>query len=171
MRRWVPERPSNLSEIDDIADLLRHMRVVVLTGAGCSTESGIPDYRGPKRDNSHPKPITYQEYVGSRAVRRRYWARATLGWQRFVEAEPNTAHRAIADLEDNGVVEGVITQNVDRLHSQAGSNRVVELHGALAYVRCLDCHHIEARSDLGCVVVGSRPLGEAKQDEPIEQVP
>lgn len=79
MRRWVPERPSNLSPLDDIVDLLRHMRVVVLTGAGCSTESGIPDYRGPKRDNSHPEPITYQEYVGSRAVRRRYWARATLG--------------------------------------------------------------------------------------------
>jgi len=148
MRRWVPERPSNLSPLEDIVDLLRHMRVVALTGAGCSTESGIPDYRGPKRDDSHPEPITYQQYVDSRAVRRRYWARATLGWQRFVEAEPNPAHRGLATLEEAGVVEGIITQNVDRLHTRAGSRRVVELHGALADVRCLDCHTLEARGDL-----------------------
>ena len=146
--RWVPEEASDLSPLAEITDLIEHMRVVVLTGAGCSTESGIPDYRGPKRENSHPEPITYQEYVGSRSVRRRYWARAMLGWPRFAAAEPNDAHRAIAELEERGVVEGVITQNVDRLHQQAGSGNVVELHGALADVRCLDCESVEPRDQL-----------------------
>ena len=148
MNRWVPDEPSDLSAIDEIADLVRHMRVVVLTGAGCSTESGIPDYRGPKRDNSHPEPITYQEFVKSEATRRRYWARAVLGWPRFTAARPNEAHRAIAELERAGVVEGVITQNVDRLHQEAGSEQVVELHGALADVRCLDCARVECRRQL-----------------------
>ncbi len=146
--RWVPEGPAEPQPIDEIVDLVRHMRVVVLTGAGCSTESGIPDYRGPKRDNSHPEPITYREFVDSGAVRRRYWARATLGWRRFAEARPNRAHRAIARLEQAGVVEGVITQNVDRLHTKAGSDRVVELHGALAEVQCLECGAIERREAL-----------------------
>jgi NAD-dependent SIR2 family protein deacetylase len=148
MTRWVPNRDSDLAPIDEIVDLVRHMRMVVLTGAGCSTESGIPDYRGPKRDESHPDPITYREFVGSPAIRRRYWARATLGWQRFAAARPNEAHRAIAELERAGAVEGIITQNVDRLHGEAGSDRVVELHGALADVRCLDCGGIEARKEV-----------------------
>lgn len=148
MTRWVPNRRSDLAAIDEIVDLVRHMRMVVLTGAGCSTESGIPDYRGPKRDESQPDPITYQEFVDSPAIRRRYWARATLGWQRFAAAQPNEAHRAIAELERAGAVEGIITQNVDRLHGKAGSDRVVELHGALADVRCLDCGEIEGRQEV-----------------------
>ena len=148
LSRWVPDDPSDLSPLDELCDLVRHMRVVVLTGAGCSTESGIPDYRGPKRDNSHPEPITYQEFVGSEATRRRYWSRAMLGWPRFKEASPNDAHRAIARLEEATIVEGVITQNVDRLHQRAGSRRVVELHGALADVRCLDCQTVIGRDAL-----------------------
>jgi len=146
--RWVPDQTSDLDGLDDAADLLRHLDITVLTGAGCSTESGIPDYRGPKRDDSHPEPITYREFVDARSTRRRYWARAMLGWPRFDAAEPNEAHRAIARLESAGRVTGVITQNVDRLHDRAGSEHVVELHGALADVRCLECGKLLCRREL-----------------------
>jgi NAD-dependent SIR2 family protein deacetylase len=146
--RWVPDRESDLESLTDVADLLQHLEVTVLTGAGCSTESGIPDYRGPKREDSHPEPITYREFVRTESTRRRYWARAMLGWPRFDAAEPNDAHRALARLEDEGCTTGVITQNVDRLHQRAGSDRVVELHGALADVRCLDCGRIVPRHSL-----------------------
>lgn len=157
MNRWVPDIPSDFGEIQEVVDLMRHREAVVLTGAGCSTESGIPDYRGPKREESHPEPITYQEFVDSASVRRRYWARATLGWPRFDAAAPNDAHRTIARLEDCGLVRGVITQNVDRLHREAGSERVVELHGALADVRCLDCGSIVSRDTLQRRLVESNP--------------
>jgi NAD-dependent SIR2 family protein deacetylase len=135
------------SALDHLAATLAGRRVVVLTGAGCSTESGIPDYRGagqpPRRT-----PIQHDAFVRRAEVRQRYWARATVGWARFSRARPNAAHQALAALEAAGVVAGVITQNVDRLHQEAGSRRVVELHGALADVRCLDCGAREARADL-----------------------
>jgi len=121
---------------DDVAplvDLLAGKRFVALTGAGCSTESGIPDYRGGGRTGPR-NPIQHDAFMRSADVRRRYWARATLGWSRFSGAEPNAAHRALAALEASGPLAGVITQNVDRLHQRAGSRRVVELHGALADV-------------------------------------
>jgi NAD-dependent SIR2 family protein deacetylase len=114
-------------------------RVVVLTGAGCSTESGIPDYRGEGRPAFPRRPIEHRAFVERPEVRQRYWARATVGWSRFSCAEPNAAHRVLAELESAGAVLGVITQNVDRLHHRAGSANVVELHGSLDGVTCLAC--------------------------------
>ncbi|HEX7051053.1 MAG TPA: NAD-dependent protein deacetylase [Longimicrobiales bacterium] len=122
-----------------LLDLLRGRRVVVLAGAGCSTASGIPDYRGPESSRRRRKPIQYQEFVRSEEARARYWARSAVGWQRIATARPNPAHHALARLEEGGVVQGIITQNVDGLHHAAGNRRVVELHGSLARVRCLAC--------------------------------
>lgn len=122
--------------------------VTVLTGAGCSTESGIPDYRGPRTGRRDHDPIQYREFVEQPATRARYWARSAVGWTRIRDAEPNEAHRALARMESNGNVLGVITQNVDGLHQAAGSRRVLELHGSLADVRCLDCSRREARSSV-----------------------
>ncbi|HEY8470653.1 MAG TPA: NAD-dependent protein deacetylase [Longimicrobiales bacterium] len=130
-----------------LIDLLRGRRVVVLAGAGCSTESGIPDYRGPQSAGRARKPMTYQEFVGSDAARARYWARSAVGWRRIAEARPNPAHHALARLEEGGVVRGIITQNVDGLHHAAGSRRVVELHGSLARVRCLGCARTVPRAE------------------------
>jgi NAD-dependent SIR2 family protein deacetylase len=130
-----------------LVDLLRGRRVVVLAGAGCSTESGIPDYRGPQSAGRVRKPMTYQEFVGSDAARVRYWARSAVGWRRIAEARPNPAHHALARLEEGGVVAGIITQNVDGLHHAAGSRRVVELHGSLSRVRCLGCQATLSRGE------------------------
>src|SRR5438046_2246857 len=123
------------ADLAALAALLEGRRVVALTGAGCSTESGIPDYRGAGRPARPRSPIMHDAFVRLPEVRQRYWARATLGWARFSGARPNGAHRALAALERQGALCGVITQNVDRLHHQAGSVQVVELHGALADVR------------------------------------
>lgn len=130
---------TDVVELDALLELLRGRRTVVLAGAGCSTESGIPDYRGPESIQRPRKPVQYQEFVRSEAARVRYWARATAGWPRIACARPNAAHHALARLEDAGAVAGIITQNVDGLHHAAGSRRVVELHGTLAAVRCLGC--------------------------------
>jgi NAD-dependent SIR2 family protein deacetylase len=126
-------------DLEPLLDLLRGRRVVALTGAGCSTESGIPDYRGPDKPPRARPPIQHREFIDDPAMRRRYWARSVLGWARFSVAQPNPAHHALAELEAHGALAGVITQNVDGLHSAAGSREVVELHGALARVRCLAC--------------------------------
>jgi NAD-dependent SIR2 family protein deacetylase len=128
-----------------LVDLLRGRRIVVLSGAGCSTESGIPDYRGPETRHTKRSPIQYRAFVGDPAARQHYWARSAIGWPTFAAAEPNDGHRALASLEASGQVRGIITQNVDRLHHAAGSTRVVELHGALEEVVCLDCGTIEQR--------------------------
>ncbi len=120
-----------------LAELLAGRRAAVLTGAGISTDSGIPDYRGP---GSPPRtPMTYQQFVGDPVFRRRYWARNHLGWRHMDAAIPNPGHRALARLERAGVVLAVITQNVDLLHTKAGSRRVIDLHGNYAQVRCLRC--------------------------------
>jgi NAD-dependent SIR2 family protein deacetylase len=133
--------------VNELVELLRGQRVVVLAGAGCSTESGIPDYRGPETIQQARKPVQYQEFVRSEAARVRYWARSSVGWMRVSGARPNAAHHALARLEDGGVVRGIITQNVDGLHHAAGSRRVVELHGSLASVRCLQCGTVIGRGD------------------------
>lgn len=132
----------------ELVSFLAGLRFSVLTGAGCSTESGIPDYRGPQTKHVTRNPIQYQAFVKSPSTRRRYWARAVVGWERFCRAEPNPAHRALSALEAAGLLRGLVTQNVDRLHRAAGSEDVIELHGALANVRCLDCGHIEARESV-----------------------
>ncbi len=131
-----------------LVELARGRVLVGLTGAGCSTRSGIPDYRGAGAPQRTRGPIQYRDFVGDEDGRRRYWARATVGWPRFVAAEPNAAHAALAQMERDGHLAGLITQNVDRLHTRAGSRHVVELHGALHQTRCLQCRRIEDRHEL-----------------------
>lgn len=159
---WLPGVESDLNALPELVDLLDELRVTVITGAGCSTESGIPDYRGPKTRQKTRNPIQYREFIATEAARRRYWARSMIGWPRFRRAKPNAAHRAICELEEAGVLRGVITQNVDRLHHQAGSRRVVELHGALAEARCLDCGAIEPRDDLQNRLVHLNPEWQSR---------
>jgi NAD-dependent SIR2 family protein deacetylase len=129
--------------LDEAIGLLRGGRVVVLTGAGVSTDSGIPDYRGegaPVRT-----PMTFQAFLSSERARKRYWAGSHLGWRSFGSARPNSGHLALAELEAHGVVSGVVTQNVDGLHRRAGSRHVVELHGGMDRVLCLTCGQHYAR--------------------------
>ncbi|HEY8480870.1 MAG TPA: NAD-dependent protein deacetylase [Spirillospora sp.] len=122
-----------------LADLVGDGEVVVLSGAGLSTESGIPDYRGETGRRRRATPMTYQEFTGSAAARRRYWARSHLGWRHVAAARPNAGHRAVAALRRCGLVTGIITQNVDGLQQAAGADGVIELHGALDRVVCLAC--------------------------------
>ena len=146
-----------MTGLDELADLLRGRDVVGLTGAGCSTESGIPDYRGADGGQRVPTPIRYREFVTRPEARRRYWARSALGWPRMARARPNGAHRALARLEWEGRLRGLITQNVDGLHRGAGSRDVVELHGDLARVRCLDCGAEEARAAVQARIEAANP--------------
>jgi NAD-dependent deacetylase sirtuin 4 len=131
-----------------LAERLRGRRVVALTGAGVSTESGIPDYRSPAAAARVRRPIHGPEFVRSAELRRRYWARAVVGWEQFRIALPGASHVAMARLEERGIVRGLITQNVDRLHHKAGSTHVTELHGALAEVVCLACGVLEDRDSV-----------------------
>ncbi len=123
-------------------------RVAVLTGAGISTDSGIPDYRGPTTRERVRQPMQHKTFVEDAEARRRYWARSLVGWPRIRDARPNGGHEALAALERAGRLTGVITQNVDGLHQRAGSQRVIELHGALADVTCLGCGALEPRDTL-----------------------
>jgi len=149
--------------------------VLVLTGAGMSTDSGIPDYRGPD-GTRRVTPMQYGEFLTSSAARRRYWARSFVGWQRMAAVRPNAGHRAVARLQHAGLLGPVITQNVDGLHQAAGSAPVVELHGALRTVVCLTCGERSSRTDLdarmhrdnpGFLVNGDeiRPDGDVRLDE------
>ena len=122
--------------------------MLVLSGAGLSTDSGIPDYRGPSGSLRRTTPMTFQEFTRSAAGRRRYWARSHLGWRTIAEAAPNAGHRAVADLQQAGLVGGVVTQNVDGLHQAAGATDVVELHGGLGRVVCLRCGDVTSRLEL-----------------------
>ena len=124
-------------------DLLATRRIAVLTGAGVSTDSGIPDYRGP--GSPARAPMTYQEFVAAPTAQQRYWARSHLGWTRMRGAEPNAGHRALARLERLGAVQLLITQNVDGLHEQAGSRQLCALHGRIADVVCLSCRRQSSR--------------------------
>lgn len=131
-------------DVERLASLLAGRRLAILTGAGCSTESGIPDYRGPETRRRARDPVKYRTFLTSEEARRRYWARAVLGWPRIASARPNAAHHAIARMQRDGVASALVTQNVDRLHAAAGSD-AIELHGALAEVRCMQCGRIEDR--------------------------
>jgi len=126
----------------EVLDLLVERPLVVLTGAGCSTDSGIPDYRGP--NSVARQPMTYQEFVSGTSAQQRYWARSHLGWGRMREAEPNAGHHALARIDP----ELLITQNVDGLHERAGSRRLVALHGRIAEVVCLSCRAVSSRTAL-----------------------
>jgi NAD-dependent SIR2 family protein deacetylase len=131
-----------------LARLVADGDVVVLTGAGLSTESGIPDYRGPTGLARGGSPMTYQEFIATPQARQRYWARSHLGWRTIAEATPNRGHLGVTDLQRAGRVTGIITQNVDGLHRAAGAGPVIELHGCLDRVRCLGCRALTRREDL-----------------------
>ncbi len=137
--------------MDALTELIERMagrRTVALVGAGCSTESGIPDYRGPKTRQKARNPIQHRQFVDDPAARRRYWARSVIGWPTMAAARPNPAHLALASLERDGHLSGVITQNVDGLHHRAGSQQIEELHGALRRVICLGCGQKTSRNVL-----------------------
>ena len=133
------------ASLDELARLVAGGGVMVLSGAGLSTESGIPDYRGPTGLQRRATPMQYKDFVGDPVGRRRYWARSFLGWRHIAGATPNAGHRAVAQLEAAGLVSGVVTQNVDGLHQVAGAREVIELHGNLARVVCLSCSALTPR--------------------------
>jgi NAD-dependent SIR2 family protein deacetylase len=135
------------AESSELIALLAGRRVAVLTGAGISTDSGIPDYRGP--DSPPSNPMTIRQFTSDPVFRQRYWARNQVGWRHMDETLPNAGHRAVATLERDGVVSGVITQNVDLLHTKAGSRNVINLHGTYAQVVCLSCGDSMTRAALG----------------------
>ncbi|NGO75791.1 NAD-dependent protein deacetylase [Streptomyces sp. YC504] len=147
---WEPsgDLPAPTTDVTAVIDAVRAGGVVVLSGAGLSTESGIPDYRGEHGSLQRHTPMTYQEFVGSEWARRRYWARSQLGWRAMTRAHPNAGHRAVTALTRAGLVTGVITQNVDGLQQVTGAQHVIELHGSLSRVVCLDCGHEETRAAL-----------------------
>ncbi|KUH73214.1 NAD-dependent deacetylase [Mycolicibacterium novocastrense] len=139
----------------ELVALLRNRRIAVLTGAGMSTDSGIPDYRGPESPPSNP--MTIRQFTSDPVFRQRYWARNHLGWRHMDATLPNAGHRALAALEAAGVVSALITQNVDLLHSKAGSANVVNLHGTYAQVICLDCAHTMTRAALAELLEAANP--------------
>ena len=151
-----PELPEAEAErLEEAIGILAGRRVAVLTGAGVSTDSGIPDYRGagaPVRS-----PMTFSQFLTDAEYRKRYWVGSHFGWKRFASAEPNEGHLALAALETAGIVGGAITQNVDGLHIRAGSQRVVDLHGSMDRVRCLTCGQRYARTDIATRIALANP--------------
>ncbi|WP_425955326.1 NAD-dependent protein deacetylase [Xylanimonas sp. McL0601] len=147
-RTWTlpPDAVVHRGTAEDAARVLGGLSVTALTGAGISTDSGIPDYRSP--DSPPRNPMTYQQFVGDEAFRRHYWARNHVGWQHVRRTQPNAGHRALAALEAAGVLRGVITQNVDLLHEDAGSRHVIDLHGRYDRVICLTCGRVISRAHL-----------------------
>jgi NAD-dependent SIR2 family protein deacetylase len=129
----------------------------VLTGAGCSTDSGIPDYRDADGQWKRAQPVQFAAFMQQALVRQRYWARSMIGWRHFSAAQPNAAHRALAQLEADGRIDLLVTQNVDGLHQLAGSQRVIDLHGRLELVRCMDCDRTLPRVELQGQLVARNP--------------
>lgn len=153
--RGAEPDPDELQVLGSIRDVLAGSRFALLTGAGLSTDSGIPDYRGP---GAAPRaPMTYQEFIGSSENRQRYWARNHIGWSHLRRADPNDGHAAVAQLEQRGLLTGLITQNVDRLHEDAGSVNVVDLHGRFDQVLCLACGRRFSRTLLAGVLEELNP--------------
>ena len=151
----APVDPAVRAAIDAAVAAVSGRRLAVLTGAGVSTDSGIPDYRGsgaPVRS-----PMTFQQFLADLDYRKRYWAGSHLGWKTFMSSAPNAGHRALAEMESLGLTDGVITQNVDGLHLQAGSARVVDLHGSLDRVRCLTCGQQYARESFAARLADENP--------------
>ncbi|WP_426996085.1 NAD-dependent protein deacetylase [Pseudarthrobacter sp. N5] len=163
--------PHDLESLCAIRDLLSGLKLVVLTGAGLSTDSGIPDYRGPE---AQPRaPMSYQDFVGDPANRQRYWARNHIGWSHLRHADPNAGHVAVAVMEQRGLLSGLITQNVDRLHEDAGSVNVVDLHGRFDQVVCLGCRRTYSRRLLAAVLEELNPgfLQAALDSGAVEMAP
>lgn len=146
-------------------------RPVVLTGAGCSTDSGIPDYRGPSGAWRSRQPIQFQPFRTQLAARQRYWARSMVGYPRMAEATPNGVHRALASLEARGLLGLLVTQNVDDLHRRAGQREVLDLHGRLARVRCLDCGQRSSRTVLQRRLEALNPTFAASLSRPVVAAP
>lgn len=154
--------PSPSPVLHDAALALRALlppgrRWLVLTGAGCSTGSGIPDYRDLEGQWKRPQPVTLQAFMGSHATRQRYWARSLLGWPVMAQARPGQAHAALAQLQRRGWIEGLVTQNVDGLHTAAGSDGVIDLHGRIAAVRCMGCGAGMERAVLQAMLLERNP--------------
>uniref|UniRef100_UPI0031E24BB0 NAD-dependent protein deacetylase n=1 Tax=Streptomyces hawaiiensis TaxID=67305 RepID=UPI0031E24BB0 len=156
---WTPaeDLPPGTTDLGPVVDALRNGGVLVLSGAGISTESGIPDYRGEGGSLSRHTPMTYQDFTAAAQARRRYWARSHLGWRTFGGARPNAGHRAVAAFGRHGLLSGVVTQNVDGLHQAAGSEDAVELHGTLARVVCLSCGAHSPRRELAVRLEEANP--------------
>ncbi|HEY7790193.1 MAG TPA: NAD-dependent protein deacetylase [Vicinamibacterales bacterium] len=151
-----------LTDLDALHDFLdAHPRLFVLTGAGCSTESGIPDYRDEDGAWKRRQPVQYFDFVRRPEVRQRYWARSFAGWPRFAEARPNGAHLALAGLQAAGRLHCLVTQNVDGLHQRAGSRDVIDLHGRLDTVQCLTCHASQPRDDFQEALAAANPAWPA----------
>ncbi|MFI5547749.1 NAD-dependent protein deacetylase [Streptomyces sp. NPDC085612] len=156
---WTPPEglPPGTTDLEPVAEVLGAGGVLVLSGAGLSTESGIPAYRGEGGSLGRHTPMTYQDFVSGPAARRRYWARSHLGRRTFRRARPNAGHRAVAAFGRHGLLSGVITQNVDGLHQAAGSAGVVELHGSLERVVCLSCDAVVSRHALALRLEAANP--------------
>ena len=141
--------PDGWDATSALADWIRdHPRLFVLTGAGCSTDSGIPDYRDRDGNWKRKAPLSHQDFLRSDHLRRRYWARSMIGWRLLSEAAPNAAHHELARMERAGYVQQLVTQNVDGLHQRAGSERVIDLHGRIARVLCLACGSVHPRREI-----------------------
>ncbi len=150
------------AETESLVELVARGGVVVLSGAGLSTESGIPDYRGPGGTLARRTPMTYQAFTRDSVARQRYWARSHVGWRAMARATPNAGHRAVAHLQRGGLVTGIVTQNVDGLHQAAGAEAVIELHGSLSRVVCLDCGDRLSRDELDARLRQANPWFDAE---------
>jgi NAD-dependent SIR2 family protein deacetylase len=148
--------PPQIDALEQVLAASHHL--LVLTGAGCSTESGIPDYRDQQGAWKRPPPMYFQEFVSSASARQRYWARGSIGWQRMRDVQPGRAHRALARFEAAGRIDCLITQNVDGLHQRAGSRRVIDLHGRIDAVDCLHCHRTFPRREIQARLEAANPL-------------
>ena len=148
--------------VDFAREKLTGLRVLALTGAGISTDSGIPDYRGAGRVARHP--MTYDTFMGSKEAQIRYWARSFIGWNRISEAQPNQGHFAIAQAEASQKVFQIITQNVDQLHQKAGSKQVIDLHGRLDRVRCVKCQVVMERTEMDLLLSDLNPNVDRSAD-------
>lgn len=149
-------------DVAGLATLLGEGGAVVLSGAGMSTDSGIPDYRGPSSARRRHAPMTWEAFVGDPVARHRYWARSHVGWRQIRRARPNDGHRAVTALQRAGLLHGVITQNVDGLHQAGGARDVVELHGALDRVVCLGCGAMVPRADVQTMLHALNPGFDAE---------
>ena len=160
----LADAPGAAANASDLAAFIRlHPRLFVLTGAGCSTASGIPDYRDDDGQWKRPQPVTFQAFMGEEATRKRYWARSLVGWRVMGHAQPGSAHHALAALEAMEHVEMLLTQNVDGLHGAAGSLHAIDLHGRIDTVRCMHCEARMPRARLQHLLLQANPAWASQQ--------